>query len=74
MTPPLIAVTMGDPAGVGPEIIARDLRPKEISGNTIGSSSWATQGFWSGPRACWTWRCAQTSSQNQRMRGSSLAP
>jgi 4-hydroxythreonine-4-phosphate dehydrogenase len=23
MTPPLIAVTMGDPAGIGPEIIAR---------------------------------------------------
>jgi 4-hydroxythreonine-4-phosphate dehydrogenase len=23
MTPPLVAVTMGDPAGIGPEIIAR---------------------------------------------------
>ncbi len=30
MTPPLIAVTMGDPAGIGPEIIARVFAPPEF--------------------------------------------
>lgn len=30
MTKPLIAVTMGDPAGIGPEIVARTIDDKEI--------------------------------------------
>ena len=30
MAKPLIAVTMGDPAGIGPEIVARTIDDKEI--------------------------------------------
>ena len=36
MTQPLIAVTMGDPAGIGPEIIARDLRRRRLPGTESG--------------------------------------
>jgi 4-hydroxythreonine-4-phosphate dehydrogenase len=32
MTKPIIAITMGDPAGVGPEVIARAIADPEISG------------------------------------------
>ncbi|MBI3084702.1 MAG: hypothetical protein HYY88_03075, partial [candidate division NC10 bacterium] len=30
MSPPTVAVTMGDPAGVGPEIVVRALGEKEV--------------------------------------------
>ena len=36
MTPPLIAVTMGDPAGIGPEILARTFADKGLSGREQG--------------------------------------
>ena len=31
MSKPLIAVTMGDPAGVGPEIVAKSLASEEVT-------------------------------------------
>ena len=42
-TPPRIAITMGDPAGIGPEIIAKlYARGSRDAGTAIGLSSFAS--------------------------------
>ena len=54
-TPPLIAVTMGDPAGVGPEILAKTFAEADYrEGNRVVVVGDA--GCWSVRSACSTCR------------------
>lgn len=41
MTPPVIALTLGDPAGIGPEIVARTLAdpPREVRALAVGDAA-----------------------------------
>jgi 4-hydroxythreonine-4-phosphate dehydrogenase len=71
MTQPLIAVTMGDPAGIGPEIIARTFDEGGFQNRAIVVGD---AGILERAARLLTWRCAQMSSQNQRTRDSSQAP
>ena len=53
-TPIRLALTMGDPAGIGPEIIvkaAHQMRDLVAQGR-IELKCWAVPRHWNGPRAC----------------------
>jgi 4-hydroxythreonine-4-phosphate dehydrogenase len=59
MTPPLVAVTMGDPSGVGPEIIAKTFADpnfrEENRALVVGDAK-----IWDELSACSSWTCTQT--------------
>ena len=52
MTVPLIGITMGEPAGVGPEIIVKSLAAMDACKARSGSGSMATGRVLSGGRRC----------------------